>query len=154
MNAPANLVKMLANALLGAWARAMPNNMPAPNAGVAVVSNLSGEEEGRRWMFTENIASAACGAPLGPGGSGVSTDVGNALNTPAEAIERQAPIRVECIGLHKGSGGAGRQPGGNGVTRAYRLLGGEGLISYRGERHTIAAQGAAGGAPGAAARRG
>ncbi len=148
VNARTNLVKMLANALLGAWAQAMPQQMPAPNAGVAVVLNLSGEVDGKRWMFTEIIASAAGGAPWGAGGSGVSTDVGNARNTPAEAIERQAPIRVERVTLHRGSGGAGRHAGGCGVTRAYRLLGGDALISYRGERHTIAAQGAAGGAPG------
>lgn len=148
VNARTNLVKMLANALLGAWAQAMPHNMPAPNAGVAVVLNLSGEVEGKRWMFTEIIASAAGGAPWGAGGSGVSTDVGNARNTPAEVIEREAPIRVERVSLHEGSGGLGRHAGGCGVTRAYRLLAGEARISYRGERHTIAAQGAAGGAPG------
>jgi N-methylhydantoinase B/oxoprolinase/acetone carboxylase alpha subunit len=34
------------------------------------------------------------------------------------------------------------------VERAYRLLRGQGLVSYRGERHTVPAQGAAGGSPG------
>ena len=148
VNARTNLVKLLANALLGAWAQASPGQMPAPNAGVAVVLSLSGDAAGRRWMFTEIIASAAGGAPWGPGGSGVSTDVGNARNTPAEVIESQAPLRVECIALRRGSGGAGLHAGGCGVVRAYRLLDGSGLISYRGERHTTAPQGAAGGLSG------
>jgi N-methylhydantoinase B len=148
VNARTNLVKLLANALLGAWSRLTPQTMPAPNAAVAVVLSLGGEADGRRWVYTEIIASAAGGAPWGPGGSGVSTDVGNARNTPVEVIERQAPLRVERIALHRGSGGAGRHAGGCGVERAYRLLRGEGSISYRGERHTIAPQGAAGGGQG------
>lgn len=150
LNARTNLVKLLANALLGAWAKALPERMPAPNAGVAVVLSLAGlREDGSSWLFTEIIASGAGGSPWAPGGSGVSTDVGNARSTPAEAIEAQAPIRVERVAVRRGSGGAGRHPGGDGVIRAYRLLEGEGTISYRGERHAIPAQGAAGGAPGA-----
>jgi N-methylhydantoinase B len=149
INARTNLLKLLANALLGAWAKAAPDETPAPNAGVAVVLSLSGEADGKRWLFTEIIASAAGGAPWQAGGSGVSTDVSNARNTPAQVIEAQAPIRVEHVGLHPDSAGRGRFDGGSGVLRIYRLLAGEGVISYRGERHTIAARGAAGGLPGA-----
>jgi len=155
VNARTNLVKLLANALMGAWAQALPSRMPAPNAGEAVVLSLGGHwSDGSPWLFTEIIASAAGGAPWGPGGSGVSTDVGNARNTPVESIEAQAPLRVERVAIREGSGGAGRHPGGHGVVRAYRLLHGEGTISYRGERHNLAPQGAAGGLPGhcAAAR--
>ena len=149
INARTNLVKLLANALLGAWAQADPHRTAAPNAGVAVVLSLSGiHTNGAPWVYTEIIASAAGGAPTGPGGSGVSTDVGNARNTPAEVIEAQAPLRVECVKLHRGSGGKGVHAGGDGVVRTYRLLHGEGVISYRGERHTTQAQGAAGGEPG------
>ncbi|WP_298931045.1 hydantoinase B/oxoprolinase family protein [uncultured Ramlibacter sp.] len=150
VNARTNLVKLLANALLGAWAQASPQACPAPNAGVAVVLSLSGSRsDGARWMYTEIIASAAGGAPWSAGGSGVSTDVGNARSTPAEVIEAQAPLRMERVALRRGSGGAGRHAGGDGVLRAYRLLEGEGLVSYRGERHSTPAQGAAGGRPGA-----
>jgi N-methylhydantoinase B len=150
VNARTNLVKLLANAFMGAWAHAVPHASPAANAGVAVVLSLGGRRaDGGRWLFTEIIASAAGGAPWGAGGSGVSTDVGNARNTPAEAIESQAPLRVERIALHAGSGGAGLHAGGCGITRAYRLLEGEGSISYRGERHGTQAQGAAGGMAGA-----
>nr|WP_145551810.1 hydantoinase B/oxoprolinase family protein [Variovorax boronicumulans] len=152
VNARTNLVKLLANALLGAWAQALPARMPAPNAGEAVVLSLGGTRpDGTPWLLTEIIASAAGGAPTGPGGSGVSTDVGNARSTPAEAIEAQVPLRVERVALRAGSGGAGRHRGGDGVVRVYRLLHGSGSISYRGKRHGIAPQGAAGGRPGACA---
>ncbi len=152
VNARTNLVKLLANALLGAWAQAAPQATPAPNAGVAVVLSLSGSRAGKAWMFTEIIASAAGGSPWGPGGSGVSTDVGNARNTPAQVIEMQAPIRVEQVSLHAPSAGIGLHAGGSGVTRVYRLLEGEGVISYRGERHQTAALGSAGGCPGGRGR--
>jgi N-methylhydantoinase B len=152
VNARTNLVKLLANALLGAWAKAAPEASPAPNAGVAVVLSLSGTRGGKPWLFTEIIASAAGGSPWGPGGSAVSTDVGNARNTPAQVIEMQAPIRVECLSLHATSAGAGRHAGGSGVTRRYLLLEGEGVISYRGERHQTAALGSAGGSPGGRGR--
>ena len=152
INARTNLVKLLANALLGAWAKAAPDATAAPNAGVAVVLSLSGTRGGKAWLFTEIIASAAGGSPWGAGGSGVSTDVGNARNTPAQVIEMQAPIRVEHLGLHAASAGAGRHAGGSGVSRSYLLLEGEGVISYRGERHQTAAQGSAGGSPGGRGR--
>lgn len=152
VNARTNLVKLLANALLAAWGQAQPNRMPAPNAAEAVVLSLGGvRSDGRSWLFTEIIASAAGGAPWGPGGSGVSTDVGNARNTPAEVIEAQAPIRVERVAIRAGSGGDGLHRGGDGVVRVYRLLSGRGTLSYRGERHQIAPQGLAGGQPGACA---
>ena len=152
LNARTNLVKLLANALLGAWSRALPAQMPAPNAGEVVVLSLGGTQpDGRPWLLTEIIASAAGGSPSGPGGSGVSTDVGNARSTPAEMLEAQAPLRVERVAVRAGSGGAGRHRGGDGVVRVYRLLHGSGSISYRGERHGIAPQGAAGGQPGACA---
>ncbi|TFY96780.1 hydantoinase B/oxoprolinase family protein [Ramlibacter rhizophilus] len=64
----------------------------------------------------------------------------------------QAPIRVESVRLRRGSGGEGLHRGGDGVVRIYRLLDGEGLVSYRGERHRTPAQGAAGGEPGACGR--
>lgn len=148
VNARTNLVKLLANALLGAWAQALPQRQPAANAGVAVVLSLSGVVEGQPWILTEIIASAAGGAPWGPGGSGVSTDVGNARNTPARVLEARAPLRIERLALRRGSGGAGQHAGGCGVVRAYRLLAGNGQVSYRGERHRTQAPGLAGGQPG------
>ena len=152
VNARTNVVKLLANALMGAWSRALPRQRPAPNAGEAVVLALAGvQADGQPWMLTEIIASAAGGAPWGAGGSGVSTDVGNARNTPAETIEAQAPLRVERVALRAGSGGTGRHRGGDGVLRIYRLLHGSGSVSYRGERHVTAPQGVAGGGPGTCA---
>ena len=151
VNARTGVVKLLANALLGAWGQALPLAVPAPNAGADVTLTLSGtREDGRSWLVSEVIASAAGAAPWGPGGSGVSTDLGNAANLPAEMLEAQAPIRVDQVGVRIGSGGGGRHRGGDGAVRVYRLLEGTGMISYRGERHRTPAQGTHGGGPGLA----
>ena len=46
----------------------------------------------------------------------------NVMNTPAEVVEAEFPIRIECQRLRPDSGGAGRQRGGEGLHRAYRVL--------------------------------
>ncbi|MET0678100.1 MAG: hydantoinase B/oxoprolinase family protein [Bradyrhizobium sp.] len=150
VNARTATVKLACNAILGGWSQSAGGTGVAPHAGVATVLVLSGARvDGRRWMFTEIIASGAGAGADAPGRAGVSTDVGNARNTPVEVIEAEAPLRVECYEIRRGSGGDGAQPGGDGVRRAYRLLEGEGWIAYRGERHVGRARGAQGGEAGA-----
>lgn len=150
VNARTATVKLACNAILGAWSQSASGTGVAPHAGVATVLALSGTRmDGRRWMFTEIIASGAGASAHAPGRAGVSTDVGNARNTPVEVIEAEAPLRVECYEIRRGSGGVGMQSGGDGVRRAYRLLEGQGWIAYRGERHVSRARGAQGGGTGA-----
>ncbi len=150
VNARTATVKLACNVLLGAWAKADPEHAVASNAGVAVVMSVGGEDAaGKPFFFTEIIAGGAGGHAAGPGAHGISTDVGNARNLPAEMLEAQAPIRVECHARHAGSGGAGRHAGGDGVLRRYLLCEGHATVSYRGERHEGRAAGAAGGGAGA-----
>lgn len=154
VNARTATVKLACNAILGAWAQATgaQGKGVAPHAGVATVLALSGSRgDGRRWIFTEIIASGAGASATAPGRAGVSTDVGNARNTPIEVIEAEAPVRVLQYAIRHGSGGAGAQAGGDGVRREYLLLDGEGWIAYRGERHRSQARGAQGGGAGASA---
>lgn len=153
LNARTNLVKLLANALAAAWAQADPARAAAAHAGVAAVLSFSGtRQDGSSWVSTEIVASAAGATPWGPGADAVATDVGNTRNTPAEVVEARTPMRLERVAVRRGSGGAGTHRGGHGIVRAWRLLEGRGLVSYRGERHRTAAPGAAGGEPGACSR--
>jgi len=46
----------------------------------------------------------------------------NTSNTPAEMIEATYALRVERQAIRRGSGGAGRHRGGDGIVRAYRVL--------------------------------
>jgi N-methylhydantoinase B len=141
VNARTATVKLATNALLAALARLSPKPQAAPNAGVAVVLSIAGEG----WMLTEILAGGAGGGPEGPGLHAMSADVSNARNLPIETLEAIAPIRVEAAERRRGSGGAGRMPGGDGLRRIYRLLHGTAEISYRGERHLAGAPGAQGG---------
>ncbi|MDW8399402.1 MAG: hydantoinase B/oxoprolinase family protein [Acetobacteraceae bacterium] len=153
VNARTATVKLATNVLFAAHARLSPGAARAPNAGVAVVLSASGTDEaGRRWMFTEILAGGEGGGPDRPGHHALSADVSNARNLPVEVLEEIAPIRVEEMSRHRGSGGAGRHSGGDGVRRVYRLLSGSAEVSYRGERHLSGAPGAQGGGAGGVAR--
>ena len=46
----------------------------------------------------------------------------NTLNTPVEALETELPVRVRELGLRRGSGGAGRHAGGEGMVRELEAL--------------------------------
>ncbi|GGX10879.1 5-oxoprolinase [Pigmentiphaga litoralis] len=153
VNARTATVKLACNTLLAAWAKADPVHASAPHSGVAVVMAVGGKDAaGRPYFFTEIIAGGAGAGPAGPGASGISTDVGNGKNLPVEMLESQAPLRLETYRRRRGSGGAGRHAGGDGVVRSYLLLEGEATVSYRGERHDAGAPGAQGGAAGAPSR--
>lgn len=153
VNARTATVKLATNVLFAAFARLSPWPARAPNAGVAVVLSAAGTDAaGRAWMFTEILAGGEGGGPDRPGLHALSADVSNARNLPVEVLEEIAPIRVEEMSRNRGSGGAGRHPGGDGVRRVYRLLSGRAEVSYRGERHLSGAPGAQGGGPGGVAR--
>jgi N-methylhydantoinase B len=150
VNARTATLKLACNAMLGAWSSGASRDPLAANAGVATVLSLSGTRaDGQRWLLTEIIASGAGASAHGDGTSGISTDVGNARNTPLEVIESEAPLRVHGYAIRAASGGAGRFTGGHGVRRVYELLEGQGSVSYRGERHVSRARGSSGGGDGA-----
>ena len=75
----------------------------------------------------------------------------NTRNTPVESLERAYPLRVTEYAIRRGSGGAGRHHGGDGVIRRYeaRVACTATLLT---ERRRVAPPGAVGGADGAAGR--
>ncbi len=75
----------------------------------------------------------------------------NTLNTPIEALELEFPLRAVEYAVRRGSGGAGRRRGGDGVVRELEAL--EPMdYSLITERRRHAPPGAAGGEPGAPGR--
>jgi N-methylhydantoinase B/oxoprolinase/acetone carboxylase alpha subunit len=46
----------------------------------------------------------------------------NTLNTPTEALETELPLRVTEHSVRRGSGGAGRHHGGDGIVRELEAL--------------------------------
>ena len=88
--------------------------------------------------------------PALDGMNGVHTHMTNSLNTPAEALEYAYPLRVREYRLRKGSGGRGKQRGGDGVVREIETLvtSRMSLLADRRNRGSYGLSGGADGSPG------
>jgi N-methylhydantoinase B len=130
----------VADLVLAAFGRALGqgtmNNLTLGNADFTYYETLGGGQ-------------GACRDADGP--SGVHVAMSNTLNTPVEALELEFPLRVAEYALRRGSGGAGRFRGGDGVVRDVEALT-EMEYSLITERRRHAPPGADGGAPGAPGR--
>jgi N-methylhydantoinase B len=96
------------------------------------------------WTYYETIGGGQGASPGGPGPSGVHVGMSNTRNTPVEVLEMECPIRVRRYALRRGSGGAGKWRGGDGVVRELEVLE-PADVSLLTERRRHAPQGAAGG---------
>jgi 5-oxoprolinase (ATP-hydrolysing) len=104
-----------------------------------------------RFGYYETIGGGAGAGPGFPGASGVHVHMTNTRITDAEVLEVRFPVRLLAFSLRRGSGGAGRFRGGDGLVRGYAFR--EPVtVSLLGERRTSAPFGLAGGAPGAPGR--
>jgi N-methylhydantoinase B len=134
--------------VFGALAQALPERIPAASAGTMSAFAL-GSRDGPVWTYIETIPGGAGAGPQRNGASAVHTHMTNTLNTPAEALEMQYPLRVVRFERAAGSGGAGLHRGGDGVVRELEILADvEGTILS--ERRRTRPWGLAGGEAGAA----
>lgn len=146
VNARMGMVRCITSAVLQGFSNAAPERLPAANSGMSYVVAFSGSwPDGRRFVTTEIIAGGAGGGPSGHGAAGVSTDVGNARNMPAEALEAVAPLRLLSATIRRSSGGAGRWRGGDGIRREYLALADGIGVSLRGDRFVHVPDGLLGG---------
>jgi len=100
-----------------------------------------------RFTYYETISGGQGACPDANGPSAVHVAMSNTLNTPVEALELAYPIRVERYQLRRGSGGAGRFHGGEGVVRELRALE-PCRLSLLTQRRATSPRGAAGGGDG------
>lgn len=129
---------------LQALSRAMPDRIPACSQGT--MNSLAFGT--RNWAYYETIGGGAAGGPVRRGASGIHTHMTNTRNTPIEALEIELPLRVREYRLRPGSGGRGRNPGGDGVVREIEVLEDGVEVSFMGDRHRVGPPGAFGGSPG------
>jgi 5-oxoprolinase (ATP-hydrolysing) len=101
--------------------------------------------------YYETIGGGAGAGQGFDGASGVHTHMTNTRITDAEVLEARHPVQLLRFALRRGSGGAGRWRGGDGLERHY-LFCAPVTVSLLGERRTIAPWGLAGGEPGARGR--
>ncbi len=133
----------VADVCLGALAQALPERVGAASQ-VTMNNTLLG---GDGWVYYETVAGGQGGRPTRAGMSGVHTGMTNSKNTPVEALERAYPVRVRRTRLRRGSGGAGRNPGGEGIERDLEVLE-DATLSLITERRDSRPWGLAGGEPG------
>jgi N-methylhydantoinase B len=142
----------IVDVLLRALAKAMPDRVPAGSSGTMNNLTIGGIDErtGEPFAYYETIAGGMGARPDRAGVSGVHTHMTNSLNTPAEALEYAYPLRVTAYSLRKGSGGAGKYRGGDGIVREVELLADSEvtLLADRRSRGPYGLQGGADGAPG------
>jgi N-methylhydantoinase B/oxoprolinase/acetone carboxylase alpha subunit len=114
----------ITDALLGALAQAAPERIPAASSGTMNNLTLGGYDSRakKNFAYYETIAGGMGASPAGPGESAVHTHMTNSWNTPIEALENQYPLRVRRYQIRRGSGGKGRNAGGDGVIREIEFL--------------------------------
>ncbi|MBI4164768.1 MAG: hydantoinase B/oxoprolinase family protein [Acidobacteria bacterium] len=136
----------ITDVLLRAFAQALPDQIPAASSGTMNNLSFGGRDprSGEPFAYYETIAGGMGARPSQDGLSGVHTHMTNSLNTPIEALESAYPVRVREYSLRRGSGGAGRYRGGDGVIREIEFLS-DVRGSILSERRRIAPYGLAGG---------
>jgi N-methylhydantoinase B len=117
--------------------------------GQGTMNNLTLGNDDFTYYETLGGGQGACAEADGP--SAVHVAMSNTLNTPIEALELEFPLRAVEYSLRRGSGGAGRRRGGEGVVRELEALA-EMRYSLITERRRHAPPGADGGEPGAKGR--
>ena len=162
----------IVDTVLGALAKALPDLIPAASSGTmnnvtiggitptapgpARPEALVGRAEydapnspNAAFAYYETIGGGAGASPERDGLDAVHTHMTNTMNTPAEALEMTYPFRLIEYAIRRGSGGAGRHRGGDGIVRTYELLAPV-TVTLLTERRRRAPWGLAGGAAGCA----
>jgi N-methylhydantoinase B len=130
----------VADLILAAFGRAL---------GQGTMNNMTlGNDD---FTYYETLGGGQGACPDADGPSGVHVAMSNTLNTPVEALELEFPVRMVEYALRRGSGGAGRHHGGEGVARELEALAPM-EFSLITERRRHPPPGADGGEPGARGR--
>ncbi len=139
------------DAVNGALAQALPEQIPAAYYGMSTTTMVSGvsEDGGMPWVLFEIGVGGWGGSHFRDGLESCSAQIHNPANTPIEMIERLHPIRVERYALRNDSGGPGMHRGGLGLERDVRFLGAKGQFTVLGDRMKFGPYGLAEGGEGA-----
>ena len=107
-----------------ALAKAIPDRIPAASQGTMNNLTIGGIDPrtGREFSYYETVAGGMGARPARDGMNATHTHMTNSLNTPAEALEYSYPLRVREYRIRAGSGGKGKQKGGDGTIREIETL--------------------------------
>ncbi len=107
----------IVDVVFGALAQALPDRIPAASCGTMSSVALGGSG----WTYYETIGGGSGAGPGFDGASCVQCHMTNTLNTPAEAIEMQYPLRIRAFHAFR-NGGSGLNSGGHGIRRVIEAL--------------------------------
>ena len=130
----------VADLVLAAFGRAL---------GQGTMNNLTLGND--RFTYYETLGGGQGACPDADGPNAVHVAMSNTLNTPIEALELEFPLRAVEYAVRRGSGGAGRHHGGDGVVRELEALD-DMTFSLITERRRHPPHGADGGEPGQCGR--
>ncbi len=123
--APTGLRALTLGKLLSAFGEALfeasGGRAPAGSESLRTLAFCGHDARGGFHLLREALGAGA-GAGAGGDGASATPPVGGAGGMSVEAMEARYPVRVEAMGLVEDSGGAGKNRGGLGVYREYRLL--------------------------------
>ena len=137
------------NAVMGAFAQALPEQVPACYYGVSYAYSLECvNDDGSRQVYFDLECGGWGAHPQADGASAFSCGFHNIANSPLEMIEQTYPLTFTRYALLPGSGGAGRFRGGLGLAREFRLDAPQGRFTANLDRFEVPPYGLAGGRPG------
>lgn len=136
----------ITDVLFAAFAKALPETMPAPSQGTMNNLLIGGHDLGRDkpFVYYETIAGGMGARPDKDGISGIHTHMTNTMNTPIEALEFAFPLRLKQYAIRRGSGGPGKFNGGDGLIRDVEFLG-PARVTLLSERRKLPPPGSKGG---------
>jgi N-methylhydantoinase B len=108
----------IVDVVFGALANALPHRIPAASCGTMSSVALGGSD----WTYYETVGGGSGAGPGFDGASAVQCHMTNTLNTPAEALEMQYPLRVVRFERAPSTGGDGKFRGGDGIVREIQSL--------------------------------
>jgi N-methylhydantoinase B len=143
----------IVDVVLGALAQAMPGSIPAASYGTMSNLTIGGTDPrtGEPFAYYETIAGGMGARPWADGLDATHCHMTNSLNTPIEALEHAYPYRVRRYAVRRGTGGAGKMRGGDGIERELEILG-DAMVTILSDRRVGRPYGLEGGEPGAPGR--
>jgi N-methylhydantoinase B len=112
----------IVDVVLGALQSALPGEIPAASQGTMNNIAMGYYSEKQYWDYYETLAGGTGAGAAFAGLSAVHSHMTNTLNTPVESLELHYPVRIRRYAIRRGSGGAGKHRGGDGLCREYEFL--------------------------------
>ena len=149
-NANINTAQRIADVVLGALAKAMPERVPAASSGSMCLFTIGGVDprSGRYYSYVETYGGGQGAVFNQDGMDGIHTNMTNTRNTPVEVIEIAYPLLVNRYGLVPDTDGPGQFRGGLGLTRELTVINHTPTMSLGSDRLKLKPWGLMGGGSG------